>query len=123
MFDQAKADEICERLATNPVSLQAILREPGMPTQSQVYRALAEDASFRENYARAREAQADTDADEIANIRQRVIDGDLTPEQGRVAIDSLKWSAGKRAPKRYGDRIQNDVDMKLEVTIRDLTRE
>lgn len=27
----------------------------------------------------------------------------------RVIIDSLKWQASKRAPKRYGDRLTQDV--------------
>jgi len=121
-FDQAKADEICSQIAERAVSLDAILSAPGMPKKTQVYGWLRDNPSFAENYTRARESQADTDADEIANIRQRVVDGDLTPEQGRVAIDSLKWSAGKRSPKKYGDKVQHDVDGKLEITLVDATK-
>ena len=46
-----------------------------------------------------------------------MLDGKITPEQARVAIDSLKWSAGKRKPKVYGDRIQSDIDMNVQVTV------
>lgn len=122
MFSQAIADEICAQIAVRPVSLDTILAGEGMPKKTQVYNWLRENLDFAEKYTRARESQADTDADEIANVRQRVIDGGLTPDQGRVAIDSLKWSAGKRAPKRYGDRIQADFDGKLEVTLVDATK-
>lgn len=121
-FDQAIADKICDRLATEAISLQAILREEGMPSSAQVYVWLKENPSFAENYARARESQADVDADSVALIRQKMLDGDYTPEQARVAIDSLKWSAGKRKPKVYGDRIQQDVDATVRVQIDDPTR-
>lgn len=122
-FDQAKADEICRELATKPISLASILRRKGMPSSTEIYEWLQAKPNFAADYARARDRQADTDADEIADIRQKVIDKVLTPEQGRVAIDSLKWSSGKRAPKRYGDRIINEHDGKLDITIRDLSKE
>lgn len=118
-FDQAIADKICDRLATEPVSLQAILREPKMPKSSQVYEWLQKHPSFAENYARAREAQGDVDADAIAAIRQDMLDGKVTPEQARVAIDSLKWSAGKRKPKVYGDRIDHTHDVTSRIVLVD----
>ena len=33
--------------------------------------------------------------------------------------DQLKWIASKPNPKRYGDRIQSDVDMTIRVTVND----
>lgn len=62
--------------------------------------------AFAQSYGRAREWQGDSDADQISDIRQQVLEGSITPEQGRVAIDSLKWSAARRARKRYGERQQ-----------------
>jgi hypothetical protein len=82
---------------------------------------MAENPSLRDNYARAREAQADADADAIADIRNGMLTGQYTPEQARVAIDSLKWSAGKRKPKVYGDKLQVDQDVRMQVELVDAT--
>jgi hypothetical protein len=120
MFDEQKAEQICARLSQEPISLQAVLREQG-PSNAEFYRWLAENPTFRENYARAREAQADVDADTIADVRAQMLRFEITPEQARVAIDSLKWSAGKRKPKVYGDRVQVDADLRLQVTVDDPT--
>jgi len=49
---------------------------------------------------------ADADADKIADVAKRVEDGLLDPNAARVAIDAYKWSAGKRRPKRYGEKIE-----------------
>lgn len=120
-FDLAIAETICDRLSTEPVSLATVLKDVGQSTAT-FYRWLKENPQLREDYARAREAQADVDADEIANVRQRMLGNELTPEQARVAIDSLKWSAGKRKPKVYGDKVMSEVDMTLRVTVEDPTR-
>lgn len=65
---------------------------------------LRQNEAFQANYARAREDQADADADAINDIATRVIDGTVGHQEARVAIDALKWTAGRRKPKVYGDR-------------------
>ena len=86
-----------------------------MPSESTVRNWLARGAnasegdeafsSFLRQYAHAREAQADTDADEVGDIGRKTLAGEYDPQAARVAIDALKWSAGKRAPKKYGDKV------------------
>ena len=120
MFDQAKQEQVLEHIASGN-SLRSLAKSiPGI--ESAVYRALAaKDSPFCEKYARARELQAEADADAVSEIRDRVLADDITPEQGRVALDALKWSAGKRNPRKYGDRIQLDGDLRMEVTVNDPT--
>jgi hypothetical protein len=60
---------------------------------------------FRAKYRRAREDQADSFADEIVEVAR---DSKRDPSQARVQIDALKWAAGKRKPKVYGDKIHNE---------------
>lgn len=114
-FTQDRADEICERIAAGE-SLRAICAEGGMPNASTVIRWLAagdddmvagvesEFAGFCKQYARAREQQADADADRISQLAAETLEGKHDPAAARVALDALKWSAGKRNPKKYGDR-------------------
>lgn len=112
-MDKRKSNEeikaaICEAIASGD-SLVKILRESGMPGYRTVMTWLSEDEDFQQNYARAREAQGDAYADRIDDVADRVLSGEIDPQAARVAIDALKWSAGKRLPKKYGDKLGLDV--------------
>lgn len=97
-------ETICQRIAGGE-SLVDILKEKGMPHYSTFMRWVADDEQLRENYARAREAQADSDADKINHIANAVLSGEYEPAAATVAINALKWTAAKRQPKKYGDKI------------------
>jgi hypothetical protein len=114
-------DIICERLAEGE-SLRSICRDDAMPSQSMVFRWLAADEMFREQYARAREAQADAIFDEILFIADTPVQGVKTKtkedgsvetqtgdmiEHRRLQVDARKWMAGKLRPKVYGDKLTN----------------
>lgn len=98
-FTQDLADAICEKLADG-ISLRTICLAEDMPTKACVFRWLGRHAGFADQYARARETQADSFADDIADIA----DNDaLEANDKRVRIDARKWLAGKLRPKVYGD--------------------
>jgi hypothetical protein len=109
-------DLICERIA-NGESLRAICRDEEMPALSTVFRWLSLDTSFSEQYARAREEQADTFADEIVSISDeeattvkvdeedvRVVFDATAVARNRLRVDARKWVASKLKPKKYGER-------------------
>lgn len=104
VLTQVIADTICERIADGE-SLRAICADDDMPQRARVFRWLDDPAnkSFADQYARAREASADADADDIGHYARQAADGKIEPGAARAAIDGLKWSAGKRKPKKYGD--------------------
>ncbi len=111
-YTQEIADEICTRLA-NGESLRAICaadRDDFMPAMGTVFRWLAdpERASFREQYAMAREVQAETMADEIVSIADGtgmgVEEKVALSARDRLRVDSRKWVASKLLPKKYGDK-------------------
>jgi hypothetical protein len=72
---------------------------------------------FLGQYARAREDQADSYADKITDLAEWAVTADdRTQVEGvKVAIDALKWAAGKRKPKVYGDKIQNEMSGEVKV--------
>lgn len=113
MADDVKT-RICQAIASGD-SLAKILRKKGMPNYSTVMRWLASDEEFRNNYARAREAQGDADADRIGDITDRVLSGEIDPQAARVAIDALKWTAARRLPKKYGDKLDLDLNGKVQI--------
>lgn len=115
-FTEDIASTICSRLA-NGESLRKICADDSMPSTSTVCKWLSERREFSEQYARAREVQADVLADEILEIADdgssdTYIDSDgkeRTDQEvvarSRLRVDARKWYASKLAPKKYGDKI------------------
>ncbi|MEO7938717.1 MAG: hypothetical protein ABIR55_08845 [Burkholderiaceae bacterium] len=97
------ADDILERIPGQ--SLSSICREEGMPTKWTVLRWVEKDEAFMESYSLAMRLRGHVTADEIADLRERLLRGEITPEIHREAKDSCKWEAGRRLPKVYGDKI------------------
>lgn len=108
---------ICAELASGR-SLVSICKDEDMPGLTTVYRWRLERPAFREMYARAREDQADTLADEIVGIADESInDIIIDPETGyertnhevvarsRLRVDARKWVAAKLKPRSYGDKL------------------
>jgi len=122
-YSENLASKICEMIADGK-SLRSICQDDDMPAQSTVFKWLGDNSSFSEQYAHAREAQADALFDEILHIsntpvigekvkvdaegKEEVTRGDMI-EHRRLQIDARKWMAGKLRPKKYGDRL--DVDL------------
>lgn len=123
------ATKVCEHIA-NGLSLRAIAAIPDMPSTSTIMAWLDGDRpEFSEQYARAREAQADKMAEDIIAIADEEctmiraskhgLDGDddgmqevvfdtTAVARNRLRVDARKWLASKLAPKKYGDKIQNE---------------
>lgn len=100
---QALADEICEHIGDGK-SLRSFCEQEGRPSAPTVCRWLRmeETAWFAEQYARAREAQADALFNDILDIVDQAED----PQIARLRMDARKWMAGKLRPKVYGDKVE-----------------
>jgi hypothetical protein len=86
------ADQFCELLAQGQ-SVRQICSQPDQPHKSQVYRWLEENDDFRNQYARAREEQADHYFQEIIDIADNA-----TPETVNVArLRAIKQIEGQAA--------------------------
>lgn len=81
--------------------MRAFCRDNGL-TRSVIFEWLQEQPEFADQYARARELQADSYADDISAIAD---DDTIPPDDRRVRIDARKWIAGKLRPKAYGDKV------------------
>lgn len=117
-YTQEIGDIICDRLGDGQ-SLRSICANADMPDKSTVFRWLEVNQVFRDHYARAREAQAASYADDIVDIS----DNETDPQKARVRIDARKWHASKLAPKKYGDFTRtelstaDDKPLRLDVTM------
>jgi hypothetical protein len=130
-YTQDKVDAICELLATG-ISLREICRRDDMPATGTVCRWLGENPAFQEQYARARELQADAlfeetldIADNAANDWMERNDGENVSYQlngdhvqrSKLRIDTRKWMAGKLRPKVYGEKVLNEHSGGVNITI------
>jgi hypothetical protein len=77
-----------------------------MPDKSTVLRWAFSHAEFRDHYARARDMAAETDADDVEHYARAAAEGEIEPNAANAAINGLKWAAGKRNPKKYGEAVQ-----------------
>lgn len=121
------AAAICEHIADGK-SLRVIAAMEDMPAMSTIMVWLdGRQPEFTEQYARAREAQADKLAEEMLAISDeecttvradkhgsRDDDGTGSTEvvfdatavaRNRLRVDTRKWLASKMAPKKYGDKL------------------
>lgn len=107
-FTEQLGDAICHGMA-NGLSLAAVCGELGV-TPSTVFRWVREPdevfKSFQHDYARAREAQGQYYGHRVAEIAEQCLAGEVDPQAARVAVDALKWTAGRMAPKHFGDRVE-----------------
>lgn len=122
-YSEAIADAICERIADGQ-SLRSICDLEDMPNKATVFRWLNVNEAFRDQYARAREAQADTIFDEILDIAddghndwmlrkfgddERWVENGEALRRSVLRVDARKWMAGKLRPKKYGEKITQEV--------------
>lgn len=100
------ASVICQRLA-NGEPLMSVCRDEDMPDRRTVTRWLLkpERDDFRLAYARAREMQAEVLADEVVTVADLATNKD-NAHAIDVRVKARQWFASKLLPKRYGDRLQ-----------------
>jgi hypothetical protein len=104
-YSQELAFLICERISEGE-SLRSICSTPDMPCKAIIFKWLSDKPEFLDQYARAREEQAESMADEIVAIADSVEASDnVAVQKARLQIDARKWVASKLKPKRYGDRL------------------
>jgi hypothetical protein len=140
-YNQALADTICEAISEGR-SLREICKEEDMPSKASIFRWLGLHKEFSDQYARAREEQAESLADEIVHLADTasnpvMVDGiPLMDSEGnpvlladtasiahaRLRVDARKWVASKLKPKRYGDKLDIDQNVSGGISIEVIER-
>lgn len=122
-YSEEIATDICA-LIIEGYTLRQIEAKEGFPSKTTICRWLASNTEFRDQYARAREHQAECMADDILDISddgsndwvERENSDGTTYEainhehisRSKLRVDSRKWLMSKFAPKKYGDKVTNE---------------
>ena len=120
-YSKEIADKICGEIAASSKSLRTICAQEGFPGIRTVMRWLADKDDFRQQYALAKQEQADymveemlEIADDGSNDYMTITKGDITynvenkevTNRSRLRVDTRKWIASKLKPKKYADRVE-----------------
>ncbi len=122
IFSPEIANRICERIASGE-TLRQVCSDPSMPAKTTVLRwlAQAQRADFRDQYARARELMGDSLAEEVIAIADDDAGDAMSDGKGgqtidwqnvqrsRLRVDARKWFASKVAPRKYGERVVQEL--------------
>jgi hypothetical protein len=129
VYSTELVDNICKVISESEFGLRKIFNEnDDFPTVTTFMRWLAdkEDHSkdyLREQYARAKELQADYMAEKIIEIADESGNDTIQTDKGpipnsalmnrsRLRVDVRKWLMSKLAPKKYGDKLELSGDPK-----------
>lgn len=130
-YSQEIAERICLELSTNVEGLESICnRINDFPDARTVYLWRLRYEDFFQMYARARQAQVQLLADQIAQIADTTEPGEIVTikadgeerkiadmiEHRKLKIEARKWLAMKLLPRIYGDKL--DLNHGGEVAIK-----
>lgn len=115
-------NDIVEQMM-NGKTLSSLCSLPEYPDYSVFVNWVAYDQDLYKIYARAKQVQADYFAESIVDIS----DTDNNPQRARNRMDSRRWHASKIAPRKYGDRVLNElsgsINQNVKVDLSNMTPE
>lgn len=133
IYTQDLADRICAQLADGD-SMRTVCKDDGMPCKTTVFMWLRTNEEFLNQYTRAKQESADALTDEMLDIADDAsndwmerrdkddqsigwqLNGDHV-QRSRLRIETRKWLASKLKPKKYGDKIQQEISGVIGINI------
>lgn len=120
VYTEAIGIEICERIAAGE-SLNRICKDPKMPDRVTVIRWLiaGKPEDFCNNYAHARQIQADIFADEMVETAAGAESSVVTDQHGvtrvdaaavqarKLLVEQMRWNAERLLPRKYGTLLKH----------------
>jgi hypothetical protein len=126
IFTPELALAICEQISTTSKSLKTICLDENMPSVGTILKWLNEDKEgFLGQYDRAKQNQAEFMAEEMIDIaddgsndfmtitgkggQEYEVENKEVTSRSRLRVDTRKWLLSKLKPKKYGDKVQQEI--------------
>jgi len=120
------ANRICHEIATTSKSLRTICLPDEMPSVGTVLKWLKEDKDgFLAQYELSKQEQADYLIEEMIDIaddgsndfmtitgkggQDYEVENKEVTSRSRLRVDTRKWIASKLKPKKYGDKVTQEI--------------
>jgi len=107
-YTEELADKLCALIAEGS-NINKLSKLEDWPERQTIYRWLREKKDFSDNYARALRERAETRFDSLDDVMFELKTKVIDPPTARVLMDAIKWQSGREDPKKYGDKIQNEI--------------
>lgn len=123
-YSQEFADKLCERLSEG-MSMHRACESDDMPNKRTVFKWLRTNDEFRHMYEASKAEAADKLAEEIIEISDdgtndymESLGDDAGPayryngehvQRSRLRVDARKWIAAKLKPRKYGDKVSQEI--------------
>lgn len=127
LYSNELAIEICTEIASTTLGLKSLCKlHEDFPSHATIFKWLAENKEFLDLYTRAKEMQSEMLIDEMIEISDDASNDFMTVQKGdqsyemenkewtsrsKLRIETRKWIAAKLLPKKYSDRIQQDISV------------
>ncbi len=109
-YNEETARKLCAKLSIGE-SLRTATKGDDMPCIETVFSWMRKYPEFLEQYEKAKQEAADMFTEDMLDIAQ---DQSLDTQRARLMVDTRKWIASKLKPKKYGERIEQDLTSKGE---------
>lgn len=117
-FSPELALEICERVAEGATLKSICTRENKMPTRQTFHRWVVENPEVARAYAAARTLSAHALEEKALDMAYELADRAIPKEHVRLyeaSMAQLRWSAGKRNPSVYSEKVQPTVTVPIQI--------
>lgn len=118
LYTPELGEEIC-RLLSGGQSLRKICALEDMPEMTTILRWVCQKEEFRVQYDKSREMWSEREFDGIIDLADDV---SIPADQKRIMVDTRKWALARMMPKRFGDRMTQELTgaggTELVVTVR-----
>ena len=109
------ATDVCDLIVEKGCSTRLACKESNI-SRKKFYELIQTDTELGNQYARAKEIDAERFADEILEIADGSDNDYVNTEEGvkfqsehvqraKLRVDTRKWLLSKRLPKKYGDKV------------------
>jgi len=109
--------------------MRSVSRDDAMPSMSILFKWLRTNEEFLQQYTKAKEESADALVEDMLDIADNQVaqpilvdglpvevDGDIvravdgpSVQHAKLRVDTRKWAASKLKPKKYGEKISQEI--------------
>lgn len=125
LYSEELADEVCRAIENSVFGLKTLCKQnPHWPDRAVLWDYIRDQPYFQEKYIKAKENQAHFIFDEMMEVayddkkdhkvivdddgNERIIVVSEAVNRSRLKVDTLKLTAAKLAPKKYGEKLPSD---------------
>ncbi len=123
-YSNALADRICKRIAEEGKTLREVAANEGI-SASLIIWWTHRHPEFAKQYARAVDLRTENDFEGLVELafseperNEKGIDMAWV-QMNRLRVDTVKWALSKRNPKKYGEKLQQELTGDLSLTLAD----